>query len=159
MIICGIVQSPEKNNDQLVVHQIAGEPQNPNSVIDAQIKLTSSSKCINDNGIKGWRRNRPRELYLQTVTRSSDFLGRPIILGIYLKKEGKESTVVSRESIVELLDKFSLKMDDDSISNVLFFITNRFSKNFIQRISSCALSLTFVVVLIVLTIAFFIFNP
>ena len=37
MIVCGIIQSPERDNDQLVVHQVAGKPQVPDSIINAQI--------------------------------------------------------------------------------------------------------------------------
>ena len=127
MIICGIIQSPERNSDRLIVHQIAGAPQDSNSIIDAQFNLTTAGRCIGNSGIKGWQRKKTGELYLQAVTRSSDSSGRPITLGIYLKKEGEGSSGISRDTIVGLLDKFSLEMDDNSISAVESFIATYFT--------------------------------
>lgn len=151
MIVCGIIQSPERDNDQLVVHQVAGKPQVPDSIINAQIDLISTREFRNANGIKGWKRKKTKELYLQTVTRSSDFLGRPITLGIYLKKEGKESSNISRETIVELLNRFSLKMDDDSISAIVSFIGKRFPRTIPASLEIIVL---FLVVFILLAIFF-----
>ena len=154
MIICGIIQSPEKNNNQLIIHQVAGLPQNPNSIINAQINLTSTRRCIDDNGIKGWLGK--EELYLLTTTLNSDAFGRPIALGIYLKKEGKESVCVSNDTIVKLLNELSLKMDDVSISKVVSFIARHFSKKGFKKKSSCTIIFV-VIALVVLTAAFFAF--
>ena len=157
MIICGIIQSPEQNNDQLLVRQIEGNPQNPDSIINAQINLTSKQRCLNENGVKGWRNKKTKELYLQTTTQSLDSFGRPITFGIYLKKEGKEPAGISRDAIVRLLNTFSLEMDAASISRVESFIAGRPSKKGAKRKSFCAIIFV-VIFLIVLTsalIAFF----
>ena len=155
MIICGIIQSPEKNNNQLIIHQVAGLPQNPNSIINAQIDLTSTRGCFENNGIKGWMRKRTKELYLQTTTLNFDAFGRPIALGIYLKKEGKETTCVSHDTIVELLNMFSLKMDDVSISRVESIIRS-FSKKGSKKHLSCFIIFV-VIALLVLTTTLFAF--
>ena len=153
MIVCGIIQSPERNSDRLIVHQIAGEPQDSNSIINAQIDLAAAGKCISNSGIKGWRRRKTGEWYLETMTRSSDSSGRPIVLGIYLKKEGKESPVISRDTIVDLLNKFSLEMDDVSISNVESFIATYLTGTVLSKILPAILS----VVLLLIVIFFVVF--
>ena len=154
MIICGIIQSPERNNDQLEVHQVAGKHQDADSIINAQIDLISTRGFRNAKGIKGWKRKKTKELYLQAATLSSDSLGRPITLGIYMKKEGEESANISRETIVELLNRFSLKMDDDSISDLVSFIEKKFPGTIAEKLSSCSL----VLVVFVLIALFFIFS-
>ena len=151
MIICGIVQSPRNNDDRLIVHQIAGAPQDPNSIINAQILLTAKGKHTSANGINGWRgKERLRnEFYLQIVTKSTDDLGRPIILGIYLKKEGKESTAISHETAQKLLNEFSLELDEFSVENFISFIACNFPGNILQRFSSCSGMICAMVVLLV----------
>ncbi len=148
MIICGIIQSPDNNNDQLLVHQISGEHQNSNAIINAQIKLTSTGKCINSKEINAWYIHTRGELYVQVVTNSSDFLGRPIILGIYIKKEDDDSKEISQETIVELLNSFLLKMDDASIANVTSFIVNHYTKAFLRGclIRSCIIGIVLVLI-------------
>lgn len=151
MIVCGIVQSPKNNDDRLIVHQIAGAPQDPNSIINAQILLTANGKHISANGINGWRGKRRlrNEFYLQIVTKSTDDLGRPIILGIYLKKEGKESAVISHEIAQKLLNEFSLELDEFSVENLVSFIVCNFPGNILHRFTSCSGMICAMVVLLV----------
>ncbi len=156
MIICGIVQSPKNGDDRLIVHQIAGAQQDQNTIINSQIHLTANGKSISANGIKGWRgKGRKRnEFYLQILTKSTDDLGRPIIFGIYLKKEGKESTAISQEVAMKLFNEFSLEMDDSSVKNLISFIAGNFPGSILQRISSSSgmLCAMFVLLVIIITI-------
>ena len=154
MIVCGIVQSPKNNDDRLIVHQIAGAPQDPNSIINAQILLTANGKHISSNGINGWRGKRRlrNEFYLQIVTKSKDDLGRPIILGIYLKKEEKESAAISHEIAQKLLNEFSLELDESSVENLFSFIKCNFTGNILDRFSSCSAGMICAMVVLLVTI-------
>ena len=91
MILCGLIQSPEENNDQVIIKQSSGEEQSTNSIINATIALTANQPCVEKNEIKIWKEEKtfgsPNELYISVPTNSKDYLGRTILLGMYLKKK------------------------------------------------------------------------
>ena len=134
MIICGLIQSPEENNDQVIVKQSSGEEQSTNSIINAIIALTSNQPCADKNEIKIWKEKktlgRPNELYISVPTNSKDYLGRTILFGIYLKKENDNSAEISKENIDELLNKFpiSLTIDDEKINIIVNLVNKSFFK-------------------------------
>lgn len=155
MIICGIIQSPEKNSDFLIVRQIAGEVQASDVVINAQINLTSRGNGICQNGIRGWRKGKlyPKEFYLCATTNSKDCFGRSIILGIYLKKEKNDSFFFSKDTVIELLNSLSLEMEDSAICNIVSFIRNHFTGSFLQRNLSCSSMICGIIVLLAVVLA------
>ena len=134
MIVCGIIQAAQKNSDRIIVKQVSGESQSSDLIINAKIDLTTSGTDISRDGINGWRKGilRHEELYVSVMTNSKDFLERPIMLGIYLKKE-KDPFCVSKDIIIELLNRFSLEMDDVKIVNIVNFIKKNFTNNIWTR--------------------------
>ncbi len=160
MIICGMIQSPNENDSRLIIHQIDGKPLCNHSIIDAQIRLTTSGTCITKKGFKYWRRRwqwkNPREVYIQAITNNVDDLGRKIALGIYVRKEGNErpNREITTKSIINLLDKFSLDMDEALIVNIASCIND----DFLTRKKSSLLLYLVCSVFLLTVILFFLFS-
>ena len=106
MIVFGMIQSPERNCDSLIVKQISGGEKTSAYAIDLKIKA-EFGKCRPSGELCLWRPS-GNVLYAETASDGRDHAGRTITVGILLERESAADRAVAPETVGKLFEALAL---------------------------------------------------
>lgn len=125
MIIFGIIQSPERNCDSLIVKQISGSEKPTSYAVDMKIKA-GAGKRKTKGDLYFWRPSRDL-LYAETVSADRDYAGRAITVGILLERESAEDCAVPPEMVGSLFEALSLTVPAERLAKLAAELTAAFT--------------------------------
>lgn len=125
MIVFGMIQSPEKNCDSLIVKQISGSEKTSAYAIDMKIKA-GAGKCRNKGDLYYWRPSGDL-LYAETASADRDYAGRVITVGILLERESAGDHAVPPETVGKLFEALSLTVTPERTAKLADELTAAFT--------------------------------
>lgn len=125
MIVFGMIQSPERNCDSMIVKQISGGEKTSAYAIDMKIKA-ETCECRTRGFLRFWRPSRDL-LYAETVSVDRDYAGRAITVGILLERESEEDRSVLPETIGKLFEVLSLTVTPEQAAELSAGLTAVFT--------------------------------
>lgn len=147
MIIFGIIQSPERNCDSLIVKQISGSEKTSAYAVDMKIKAGAGKRKTRGD-LYFWRPS-SNFLYAETVSADRDYAGRAITVGILLERESAEECVVSPETVDKLFEALSLTVSPEQSAKLADDLTAAFTP---RRKLGCILQIVLATSFLVITL-------
>ena len=125
MIVFGMIQSPERNCDSLIVKQISGGEKTSAYAIDLKIKA-EFGKCRPSGELCLWRPS-GNVLYAETASDGRDHAGRTITVGILLERESAADRAVAPETVGKLFEALALNVTPERAAKLAAELTNAFA--------------------------------